>query len=203
MKKCIRFILPLVILVLTLVGCQQDEYRKTITTDFGDKLDIYAYLSGNLHGTYFTCEIRSEETDGYAYFYDKNITDVPNDISENLCAVVQNNDTKVYELYDEFIVISDGAIDNFSSDYDLEEFIEEKNMGISVDAKYQGVKVLCDTKNFKYIKQFFYILTYADINADTSVINDWASGIFTDEELELNKEYSKEEIIKWCIEFLK
>ena len=70
MKKCIRLILPLVILVLTLAGCQQDEYRKTITTDYGDVLEIYAYLSGNMHGTYFTCEIRNYGTDGCAYFFD-------------------------------------------------------------------------------------------------------------------------------------
>lgn len=202
MKKCIRLILPLVILVLTLAGCQQDEYRKTITTDYGDVLEIYAYLSGNMHGTYFTCEIRNYGTDGCAYFFDKAISDVPNNMADNLYTVAQEDDTKVYELFDEYIVVSNDRIDNFSSDFDLEEFIELKDMGISVDAKYQGIKVLFNTKYFKFVKQFADILTYVEPSKDIDFIKTWALGDFTDEELELNEEYSKDEITEWCIDFL-
>ena len=156
-----------------------------------------------MHGTYFTCEIRNYGTDGCAYFFDKAISDVPNNIADNLYTVAQEDDTKVYELFDEYIVVSNDRIDNFSYDFDLEEFIELKDMGISVDAKYQGIKVLFNTKYFKFVKQFADILTYVEPSQDIDFIKTWALGDFTDEELELNEEYSKDEITEWCINFVK
>ena len=57
-------------------------------------------------------------------------------------------------------------------------------------------------RRFEYIKQFSSILLYGDDEADISIIKLWALGEFSKEELAINQDYSKEEITKWCIDFL-
>ena len=201
--KNICAILVIFMVLTTFAGCQNSELKQSITTEYGDHLKIHAYLSGNLHKRYFTCKIYCDGTESFAYFYNPKIQTVPSDLGADLYSVVKTNNTRVYKLFDEFIVIYNDLIDNFPSTYNLEDFIYGQNQSDSVNAViYNGIKALCQMRRFEYIKQFSSILLYGDDDADISIIKLWALGEFSKEELAINQDYSKEEITKWCIDFL-
>lgn len=202
LKKIVLFLI--ICFSLLLSGCRNHDLKQTIETQFGDEINIYAYLSGNLHGKYIHCEITVEGIEGYVYFCNKEITDIPSDIGSNVKTITMFEDTRVYNLYNEFIVIQGKKIESFPIDYNLDNFLSEvKYNGVKIDTVYSGVKALCTTKNFKYISQFFPILEHVKKDEEISfIVKRWALGDFTEDELRINQNYTKEEISIWCENYL-
>lgn len=200
-----KFALIVAFCMLFACGCdrQKNELKQTIKTGFGDELHIHVYLSGNyLHETYLTCKITNEQLEGFGYFYDREITQIPSDVTSNFWEIVNSGDTRVYKLFNEFIVIHGERLDNFSDSYDLEKFTSDQKMNMDLETIYFGIKSLCSTRKFEYIKQFAYILAYCDNEFIISIISPWASGCFSQEELAINQGYTKEYITQWCVSFL-
>jgi hypothetical protein len=202
LKKFVFFLIICFTLVLS--SCGNHDLRQTIKTQFGDKIYIYAYLSGNLHGKYLHCEITAEDIEGYVYLSNKEITDIPSDIGSSVEPIAIYEDTHVYKLYNEFIVIQGKEIESFPRDYNLDNFISEvKYNGVKIDTVYFGAKALCNTKNFKYVSQFFPILEHVKNDEEICfIVKRWALGDFTEDELRINQDYTKEEISIWCKNYL-
>ena len=198
LKKMVFFLI--ICFALLLSGCGNYDLRQTIKTQFGDNMYIYAYLSGNLHGKYLHCEITAEDIEGCVYLSNKEITDIPSDIGSSIKPIAIYEDARVYELYNEFIVIQGRKMESFPRNYNLDNFVSEvKYNGVKIDTVYFGIKALCNTKNFEYISQFFPILEYANNDEEICfIVKRWALGDFTEEELRINQDYTKEEISIWC-----
>ena len=196
--------LLMICFVLSFTACEKHDLRQTIKTQFGDEINIYAYLSGNLHGKYLHCKITAEDIEGCVYLCNKEITGIPSDIGSSVKPIAIYEDTHVYKLYNEFIVIQGKEIESFPSDYNLNNFISEvKYNGVKVDVVYSGIRALCNTKRFEFILQFLPILDYiAQDKSINNIIERWAMNDFTDDELKINQDYTREEIIIWCKNYL-
>lgn len=182
-------------------GCKDNSVSKTFKTDFGDTITIYSYISNTLHDTFLKSEIRVDGSDSFEIIYEPGVTELPSDIESDFEGIVRSGHVSVYRLYSHFIVINDGELEGFSVDYGLQDFLINLETD-SLGSKFLAIQALCSTKDFDYIKQFASILILDHENYIVDVISDWASGSFTDEELAVNSDHSKESIIKWCAEFL-
>lgn len=182
-------------------GCKDNSVSKTFKTDFGDTITVYSYISNTLHDTFLKSEIRVDGSDSFEIIYEPGVTELPSDIESDFEGIVRSGHVSVYRLYSHFIIINDGELEGFSVDYGLQDFLINLETD-SLGSKFLAIQALCSTKDFDYIKQFAPILILDHENDIVDVISDWASGSFTDEELAVNSDHSKESIIKWCAEFL-
>ena len=199
-----RMLLLISCFVILFSACAEKELFKTINTEFDDKMSVHAYLSGNLHGKYLHCKITVENVSGGAYFFDEKILELPQNIENDLKPVIKQNGLRVYKLFNELIIINDDEIDNIPIDYNLTSFLSEASYnGVKTHVVSAGISALCHTKKFEYISRFLPILEYIDKeHSINSIIEMWAEGNFTEEELVINKNYSKEEMICWCKNYL-
>ena len=188
-----RLCILLVILICLLSNCQKDDATQTVRTGFGDELIIHYYLAGNMHGVCIQCIVSTEQTDGYAYFHDRSITDMPSDITDHLQEITCEGGTSVYKLYDEYIILHGTRVDCFSNDYNVEEFKSDKEIGvIRSDVVNYGAEALCRMGKFEYIERFAPFLSYFENHALDDTLMLWSEVDFTKEELELNQGYTKE-----------
>lgn len=199
--KVFTFVLGFLLLLFS--GCSDSDLKQTIETICGDRMQIHAYLSGNLHGMYLHCEIKVSGVKGYAYFSDKRITSIPADISDRIQLIARQQSTRVYRMIDEIIVIHENKIENFNVNYSISDFQREIEIN-AVDAStiWFGTLALCQTRRFEYISHFLPILDCFQKDEDiTSMLRRWANKDFTDEELQINKAYTIDSISKWCEDY--
>lgn len=190
--------------VFLLSACGRNDLYETVKTEFNDEINIHASLRGNLHGRYLYCEITAKNVDGSAGFYGEEMLQIPENIGDNIMPVIMQNDVRIYELYNVLIIINGSKIEEIPIDYDLDYFLSQVSYnGVKADVVCAGISVLCHTKKFEYISQFLPILQYIDPNDSISkVIDRWAMNDFTDEELQINKDFTKEEMSDWCKNYL-
>ena len=190
--------------MLLFTACKEHDSTQSLKTQFNDDIIIRPYLSGNLHGKYLCCEITAKNVEGCVYLWNREMLEIPENIGSSVECITIYNDVRIYKLYNDYIIIQGGKMDSISIDYDLNDLLREINYnGVKVDVVYSGVSALCKTKKFKFISQFLPILEYIKQDKTVNeVVERWAINDFTDDELKINCDYVREEIVTWCNNYL-
>lgn len=215
MKKTIAQIFVLCtcfsVIVSCLSGCSQEPKREVyeIDTELGDHLSVEVYLSGNMHGMYLKYDIFGTNYRGFASFWDRSKprTEVPSNPLKTFIEIGIYGVTHFYKMCDQIIyAYNNECIDNLPLDYDLDHYnsdmVSQGNEFMEVRRKV--ISDLMKTGNFDYIYQYGPILAYEEDEEMKQLLQRYANGTFSDEELSTNHDSlkTKEEMILWSQELL-
>ena len=198
------------VMISCLAGCfynsKQDIYE--IETDLGDRLSIEVYLSGNLHGMYLTYHVTSEDYSGIAMFQDRTQTTIPAEPLEYFTTIGAYGNTHFYKLNNViFYVYNCQYINGLNPKYNFYKYIngfqyrdEKEN-----DRFIAIISDLMKAGNFENIYQYGEILAYERNDEIKLILQRYAEGDFTEEELSINENSEKttEEMMLWAKEILK
>ncbi len=208
-----KLIVPLlIILVCISVGIfmlsdrpqKHDEY--VIETDLGDRLSIEVYLSGNLHGMYLTYHITSEDYSGIAMFQDRTQTIIPADPLKHFKTIGAYGNTRFYKLSNViFYVYNNEYINGLNPKYNFHQYIYSEEGNEDNDRFIAVISDLMKAGSFENIYQYGEILAYEGNDEIKLILQRYAEGDFTEEELSINENSEKttEEMMLWAKEILK
>lgn len=199
------FCFVLVIVPISLSGCSNKHDIYNIKTDLGDSLSIKAYLTGNLHGLYLAYDISGEGLEGLAYFYlrDEYLTEIPEGLVDSFAEIGSYGNTNFYTLQNEIIyVYDDERIDLLSSVYDLDAYKSdiECHDDEYMSKRRAAISDIIKSGLFDYIYRYGEILAYEKDEDMKQLLQRYAEGNFSDEELSVNDDSAKtpREMMLWA-----
>lgn len=212
MKKTISIVLVIFICVsasvFILSSCNNKKHEVyNIDTELGDKLSLEVYLSGNLHGMYLTYFIYSDNFIGGAIFRFRDKTVIPDNPLEKFEIIGSYGNTHFYKLYNEILfVYNNERVGQLNSAAKLNGHIFSRQYkdNESIERLSEVLTDLIKTGNFDYIYQFGVILAYEGNDDIKLLLQRYADGNFSEEELSVNENSVKttEEMTSWAKDLL-
>lgn len=193
-------------LIFSFSGCDSKEIKETVITDYGDEFTVTAKKKNDMHEEYIYYNITGKNMKGGFFTYDRKSLDLPINPGKNIIGIVNYNNIHIYSIIDGLFYVYDRQILWLPDTYDVhsyltnEDFADENKKEIFLMA----ISTLTQSKRLKYIERFAPVLIYENDTETISLIQNWASGIFTEEEVQINAEdgYSTEDLQQWAIGIL-
>lgn len=207
--------------VINFIGCSKGKESDTfaIETKLGDSLIAEVSLSGSMHHCFLHYYITGNGCEGSASFTVRDMTvwyhEVPREAPEYIKEIGSFGKTNFYKIdyngyyntstgknneeYVAFFVYDNkyvGYLNNYvpenASDNDFDDSEQEIN--------YLAIEDLLKSGNFIYIKEYAEVLAFYQSDNLFGLLNSYANGEFTNQELEVNKDcaITKDEITRWA-----
>lgn len=193
-------------LIYFFVGCDSKSIKKTYTTNYGDTFIVTAELHIGMHNDSIDYHITGVDLAGEYLYYDNESNVLPNNPESDIVEIISKDQVNLYSLKDGLFYVFNKKISKLPSEYNLdyyltmEDFPDEKEKMTFLFV----IQTLVQCKRLKYIERFAPVLIYENDTETISLIQNWASGIFTEEEVQINAEdgYSTEDLQQWAIGIL-
>lgn len=182
------------------LSCSHKHYQ-TITTSFGHKMLIVREKEvGRDPGDKLVrVDIDVEGTDYGNTFLVWDVEFERDDMTLHLKELYSDGNVSFYLFYEQVVVaVANEGIIDFGIHFPVSTFYNT----IPVDKVYNSMKTACETKNFELIKIFSTTLSNYDDSVTESIIRPWSTGNVSNDILELNESYTKEEIVLWSKNFI-
>ena len=194
-------------LIFCFSGCDSKEITETIITRYGDELAVTAKKKNDMHEEYIYYSITCKNVSGNYFTYDRKSTALPKSLSKKIIEIINDDNIHIYSIIDGLFYIQDQKLLWLPDTYDVNSYLTNKDF--ADENKKQSflaaLSTLVRSKRLKYIQRFATILVYENDSETISLIQNWSSGIFTQEELQINADdgYSAEDLHQWADELLK
>ena len=200
LKKLFLTLILAVIISFTF-GCGNNNFypiRKTVVTKYGETLMFEVMNTQNLHHEFLTYTIQGDNDNKVIVFAKFNTQeDVPKDPLTLLEHIAQTEHVNLYRIQNSFFFSSENVIDTISYNNlkDLKGYLKAK---FEVDCYsseekeiflYNIEKVFeafVDTKKIEYMQYCASFLLEQQNTSFISLINRWATGDLTEEEITIN-----------------
>ena len=194
-------------LIYFFAGCDSKEITETIITRYGDELAVTAKKKSDMHEEYIYYSITCKNVSGNYFTYDRKSTTLPKNPGKKIIEIINDDNIHIYSIIDGLFYIQDQKLLWLPDTYDVNSYLTNKDF--ADENKKQSflaaLSALVQSKRLKYIQRFATILVYENDSETISLIQNWSSGIFTQEELQINADdgYSAEDLQQWADELLK
>ena len=187
----------------SLAGCFSDNNNtQKVSTSFGDVLLITGKEVSTLHDDYIKVEVRVDGTDFYTVFNEYNVRAVPDSFDSHFRELACGASVRVYKVFNHFVAVFDDCTVDFSANFGLQDYLDEKSYSSLSNYTYEAIRELCLSRKFEFIKQFAYIAEYNDDEPVLDIIVSWSKGEFSESDMQINEHYSTSEIEIWCRSFV-
>ncbi len=205
MRRILVFFILSIIILLS--GCSKSEVKGTVVTKYGDEFIVKAKIKRDMHEQYVYYDIIGKDLDGGFFTYDHNSSNIPTNPEKEIIEIAGNDDIHVYSLKENLFYVYNKQILWFPNNCDLNQYLS--NDYFADNAERKTYLIACHTiissKRFKYVKVCAPVLLYENDADMVSLIQNWASGIFTDDEIKINTQdgYTTSDLQQWASELLK
>lgn len=197
------------VMISCLTGCfhnsKQDIYE--IETELGDQLSVKISIS---HHHVLIFKITSKAYYGMAVIKDRTKFKIPDDPLKYFKTIGAYGNTRFYKLNDMFFyVYNNEYIESLNPSYNFHQYIynlEYMEEGNEDNDRFIAViSDLMKAGSFENIYQYGEILAYEGNDEIKLILQRYAEGDFTEEELSINENSEKttEEMMLWAKEILK